>query len=153
MKKKKSLKHIRSGTRSEGQTLLWYNVLASFLFCLPLHPDVRILFRTGHLLSAGGHLATGWHSLNRGLSSNPLSCFDVGETRNIQLWVVNDSGSCETQPFFIQSLCVFLIFCLNYRIYPCTMRTFSPLKELRKLRCVLYLESFVLDSHPSSVCK
>ena len=49
MKKKKSLKHIRSGTRSEGWALLWYNVLASFLFCLPLHPDVLILPGTGYL--------------------------------------------------------------------------------------------------------
>ena len=65
--------------------LLWYNMLASFLFCLSLRQDVHnfILLRTGYLDSAGGHLATSWHSLNRGLSSNPLSCFDVRETRNI----------------------------------------------------------------------
>ena len=40
-----------------------------------------------------------------------------------------------------------------YRIYPCIMRTFFPLKKPRKLRCVLYTESFVLDSRPSLACK
>ena len=37
----------------------------------------------------------------------------------------------------------------DYRIYPSIMRTFFPLEKLRKLRCVLYTESFVLDSRPS----
>ena len=37
----------------------------------------------------------------------------------------------------------------NYRIYLCIMCTFFPLKKLWKLRCVLYTESFVLDSRPS----
>ena len=41
----------------------------------------------------------------------------------------------------------------KYRIYPCMMRTFFPLKKLRKLRCILYTESFVLDSRPSLACK
>ena len=30
---------------------------------------------------------------------------------------------------------------------------FFPLKKLRKLRCVLYMESFVSDSRPSLACK
>ena len=38
-------------------------------------------------------------------------------------------------------------------IYPCIMCTFFPLKNLPKLRCVLYMESFVLDSHPSLACQ
>ena len=42
---------------------------------------------------------------------------------------------------------------LVYRIYPCTMRIFFPLEKLRKLRCVLNTESFVLDSRPSLACK
>ena len=33
------------------------------------------------------------------------------------------------------------------------MHTFFPLKKLRKLRCVLYMESFVLDSRLSLACK
>ena len=37
----------------------------------------------------------------------------------------------------------------DYRIYPCIIRTFFPLKQLRKLRCVLYTESIVLDTRPS----
>ena len=40
-----------------------------------------------------------------------------------------------------------------YRIYSCIMRTFFVLKKVRKLRCVLYTESFVLDSRPSRACK
>ena len=35
----------------------------------------------------------------------------------------------------------------------CITHTFFPLKKLRKLRCVLYTESFVLDSRPSLACK
>ena len=42
---------------------------------------------------------------------------------------------------------------IGYRIYHCIMRTFFPLKKLRKLRCVLYTESFVLDLRPSLACK
>ena len=42
---------------------------------------------------------------------------------------------------------------LVYRIYPCIMHTFFPLKKLPKLRCILYTESFVLDSHPSLACE
>ena len=42
---------------------------------------------------------------------------------------------------------------LIYRIYPCIMHTFFPLKKLRKLRCILYMESFVLDCRPSLACK
>ena len=34
----------------------------------------------------------------------------------------------------------------EYRIYPCIMHTFCALKKVRKLRCVLYTESF-LDSN------
>ena len=41
----------------------------------------------------------------------------------------------------------------KYRIYPCIMCTFFLLKNLRKLWCVLYTESFVLDSRPSLACK
>ena len=41
----------------------------------------------------------------------------------------------------------------SYRIYPCIMRTFFPLKKVRKLRCVLYTESFDLDLRPSLACK
>ena len=42
---------------------------------------------------------------------------------------------------------------LVYGIYPCIMRTFFPLKKLRKLRCLLYTGSFVLDSHFSLSCE
>ena len=41
----------------------------------------------------------------------------------------------------------------TYGIYPCIMLTFFPLKRLRKLRCVSYTESFVLDLCPSLACK
>ena len=43
--------------------------------------------------------------------------------------------------------------CQTYHIYPCIMRTFLQLKKLRKLRCVLYTESLVLDLRPSLACK
>ena len=33
------------------------------------------------------------------------------------------------------------------------MRIFFPLEKLQKLRCVLYTESFVIDSRPSLACK
>ena len=45
--------------------------------------------------------------------------------------------------FFFTNLTNFDQILLIYCIYPCIIRTFFPLKQLQKVRCVLYTESFV----------